>query len=68
MSTTFAAIVAAVVLVGLLVVDRRMRRSWVAASAKVDAALAQLPPVTAHDAGWDRLRQAIRDEQRRDQK
>lgn len=59
---------AVIVLLGVVAVARRVRRAWVAASAKVDAALAQLPPVPAHDAGLDRLRQAIRDEQRRDQK
>ncbi|WP_030344867.1 hypothetical protein [Streptomyces sp. NRRL S-1022] len=59
-----AVIVAALAgVVCLVVVVRRVRRAWVAASAKVDAALAQLPPVPVHDAGLERLLQAVRDNQ-----
>ncbi|GGW15844.1 hypothetical protein GCM10018980_51270 [Streptomyces capoamus] len=64
MSAAVIALVS-IVLVALGLVVRRVRRAWVAASARVDAALAQLPPVPAHDASWDRLRQAVRDEQQK---
>ncbi|MFI2761344.1 hypothetical protein ACH5A3_21120 [Streptomyces echinatus] len=86
MSTTAAAITTVVlVLLGLIVVVRRVRRAWATATATVDAILTppardgwpgrdtaalaecqQIWDLPTYNAGLDRLRQAIRDEQQKE--